>query len=576
MDSPAARLRTKSQDELIALLLAGEAATAEVRSDYDLMAARCRAAEVEVEVEVELHLLLKQLQCHVYGKSSERLDPDQLNLALEDVEQSLATAEAAGEAAGVETAPRERAAPRRNRGSLPPHLPREEVVIEPEARKCPCCDGPLHVIGEDVAEQLDIIPARFKVKVIRRPRYGCRTCETAPVQAPAPPRIVENGMPTEAMVAHVAISKYLDHLPLYRQAGIYSRQGIELDRSTLADWVGRAAWWVAPIHERLMAEITASAEIFADDTPVPVLDPGRGRTKTGRLWAYARDDRPWQGADPPLVAYVYTPDRRHHRPADHLRGFAGTLQVDAFAGFDALAAAREGVVLAHCWAHARRKFHDIETATGSAIAAEALLRIAALYAVEKEIRGRTAEHRRQARAEKSRAILDDLRPWLERQLARLSGKSPLAGAIRYTLARWNSLTRFTDDGRIELDTNTVEREIRPIALGRKNYLFAGSDGGAETWAILASLLQTARLNGVEPFAYLTDILERMVRGHTIDRIDELMPWNYTARSRGRITHVNKNTRGPPRTLTVEPSRRLNQATDPRCRARSASTVPFAG
>ena len=261
---------------------------------------------------------------------------------------------------------------------------------------------------------------------------------------------------------------------------------------------------------------------------MPVLDPGRGRTKTGRLWAYTRDDRPWAGTDPPLVAYVYTPDRRHHRPADHLAGFAGTLQVDAFAGFDALAAARTEVILAHCWAHARRKFHDIHAATASPIAAEALRRIADLYAVETKIRGRSAEDRRRVRAEKSEAILADMRPWLETQLARLSGKSQLAAAIRYTLVRWESLSRFTDDGRLELDTNTVERQIRPIALGRKNHLFAGSDGGAETWAILASVIQSARLNDIEPFAYLTDILERMVRGHTINRIDELMPWNYTA------------------------------------------------
>jgi len=262
---------------------------------------------------------------------------------------------------------------------------------------------------------------------------------------------------------------------------------------------------------------------------VPVLDPGRGRTKTGRLWAYARDDRPWVGPDPPLVAYRYSPDRRHRRPADHLEGFAGTLQVDAFAGFDALAARREDVVLAHCWAHCRRKFHDVAAATASPIAAEMLDRIAALYAIEKEIRGRSAEERRRVRREKSRPILDDMRPWLEAQLARLSAKSALAGAIRYTLARWQSLTRFLEDGRIELDTNTVERTIRPIALGRKNHLFAGSDGGAETWAVLASLIHTARLNGVEPFAWLTDVLERLVQGHTINRIDELMPWNYAER-----------------------------------------------
>lgn len=520
MDLPTA-LQDKSKDELIVLLLAREAVVETAETGR-------AAAEAEVD---KLHLLIKQLQRALYGPRSERLDPDQLQLALEDGEQSLGTAEAVDEAAGGETKPKRRRTARRNRGALPKHLPREEVVIEPEQRNCPCCDGALHVIGEDVSEQLDVVPAQFKVKVIRRPRYGCRACEGAVVQAPAPARLVEGGMPTEAMVAHVVVSKYLDHLPLYRQAQIYSRQGIDLDRSTLANWVGRAAWWLEPIHARLMAEITGSAKIFADDTPVPVLDPGRGRTKTGRLWAYARDDRPWRGGDPPAVVYVYTMDRRHRHPADHLGAFSGTLQVDAFAGFDTLAANRLAVILAHCWAHARRKFHDVHIATASPIAAEALRRIAGLYVVEEEIRGRSAEERRRIRAEKSQPILDDLRPWLEAQLDRVSGKSSLARAIRYVLARWESFCRFTKDGRIEIDNNTVERTIRNIALGRKNHLFAGSDGGARTWAILASVIQSAKLNDVEPFAYLRDILERMVRGHTIDRIDELMPWHYAAQQK---------------------------------------------
>ena len=413
---------------------------------------------------------------------------------------------------------------------MPKHLPREEVVIEPEDRACPCCGGALHVIGEDVAEQLDVVPAHFKVRVIRRPRYGCRACESAVVQAPAPPRLIDGGLPTEAMVAHVLISKYLDHLPLYRQAQIYARQGIDLDRSTLANWVGRAAWWLAPLHDRLITEIAGSAKIFADDTPVPVLDPGRGRTKTGRLWAYARDDRPWQGADPPAVVYRYTENRRHQHPIDHLSGFRGTLQVDAFAGFDRLAAERNDgdVQLAHCWAHTRRKFYEVHQATASPIAAEACARIAALYRVEEAIRGRSAEQRRRARLEASRPILSAFKPWLETQLGRVSGKSPLATAIRYTLARWASLTRFIDDGRIEIDTNTVERTMRPIALGRKNHLFAGSDGGARTWATIASLIQSAKLNDVEPYAYLCDILERMVQGHPINRIDDLLPWKYAS------------------------------------------------
>jgi transposase len=424
MDSHAA-LEEKSKDELIALLLAQQAAASEIQSQYEDAEARRETAETRcqtIEAEVDkLQSLIKQLQRALYGRRSERLDPEQLQLGLEDVEQSLGLAEAAAEAdeSGAERRRRPSTA-RRNRGALPKHLPREEVVVEPEERNCPCCNGALHVIGEDVSEQLDVIPAQFRVKVIRRPRYGCRACEGAVVQAPAPARLVDGGMPTEATVAHVVISKYLDHLPLYRQAQIYARQSIELDRSTLANWVGRAAWWLKPVHERLLAEIVGSEKIFADDTPVPVLDPGRGRTKTGRLWAYARDDRPWQGTDPPAVAYLYSADRRHRHPRDHLGSFKGTLQVDAFPGFDRLAAERSAVVLAHCWAHSRRKFYDLHVASASPIAAEALKRIGGLYAVEEEIRGRSAEARCRVRAEKSQPILDALKPWLEAQLARIS------------------------------------------------------------------------------------------------------------------------------------------------------------
>lgn len=525
MDSRAS-LEDKSKEELIALLLSQDAAAAELQSKYDAAQSRYEAAEAEVN---KLQGVIKQLQRALFGRRSEKLDPDQLQLAFEDVEQSLGTAEQAlddaADSQGIEKRPTK---PRRNRGALPRHLPREEVVIPPEDEACPCCGGALHVIGEDVSEQLDVIPAQFKVKVIRRPRYGCRACESAVVQAPAPARLIDGGLPTEAMVANVLVSKYLDHLPLYRQAEIYARQGIALDRATLANWVGRAAWWLTPLHERLLEEIVGSEKIFADDTTVPVLDPGRGRTKTGRLWAYARDDRPWQGTDPPAVAYVYSEDRRHEHPADHLKEFKGTLQVDAFAGFDRLAGSREDndVVLAHCWAHTRRKFYDVHQANASPIAAEALSWIADLYKVETEIRGRSAEERRKVRMEKSRAILDAFKPWLEAQLARVSAKSPLAAAMRYTLARWDSLNRYVEDGRIEIDTNTVERTMRPIALGRKNHLFAGSDGGAATWSIIASVIQSARLNNLEPFAYLSDILERMVQGHPINRIDELLPWSY--------------------------------------------------
>lgn len=542
MDSPAG-LQNKSKEELVALVLSGNEAARAAEARCAVLAATSTAAEAKAaEAEVEkLQQLIRQFQRALYGRRSEKLSDDQLALGLEDIAQCLSAAEAALTAARAELggtpAAKEQTGPRRNRGALPRHLPREEAVIAPDTTVYPCCGGALHVIGEDVSEQLDYVPAQFKVRVIRRPRYGCRACEGAPVQAPAPARPIDGGLPSEGLIAHVLVSKYLDHLPLYRQAQIYTRQGIALDRSSLTNWTGRAAWWLRPLYERLLKEITASAKIFADDTPVPVLDPGRGWTKTGRLWAYARDDRPWQSGDPPscakasagrpAVAYVYATGRSYEHPIAHLKAFKGILQVDAFQGFDRLAARRleNDVLLVHCWAHTRRRFHDVHQATQSPIAADALKTIAALYRIEAAVRGSSAEERQAARQEKSRPVLEAFKPWLEAQAATISAKNKFAEAIRYALSRWHSLTRFLEDGRIEIDTNTVERTMRPIALGRKNHLFAGSDGGAETWAIVASLIQSARLNDVDPFAYLKHVLERMVQGHTIDRIDELLPWN---------------------------------------------------
>ena len=302
-------------------------------------------------------------------------------------------------------------------------------------------------------------------------------------------------------------------------------QGVELDRSTLANWVGGATWWLEPLRQRLATHVFGSAKIFADDTPLPVLDPGRGRTKIGRLWVYARDDRPWAGSDPPAAVYFYSPDRKAERPAAHLARFRGVLQVDGYPGFERLPAGGN-IVLAACWAHARRKFYEFEQATGSPIAAEALRRIGALYAIEADIRGASAEERRLVRNIQTRPLVDSLKSWLETELHRIAPRSPLAEAIRYALSRWVALSRFLDDGRIELDTNTVERAIRPVTLGRKNHLFAGSDGGADRWAVVASLLATAKLNGVEPFAYLKDVLERLTEGHPMSRLDELLPWNW--------------------------------------------------
>jgi transposase len=472
-----------------------------------------------------LRQIIKELQRYRFGRRAETLPEDQMLLGLEEVEQVIANEEVAAEAADPAERADRTAKRRMNRGSLPARLPRVEIVVDVEDRICPCCGKPLHQSGEDTSERLDIVPAQFRVLRVRRPKYACRACENAVVQAPAPARLIEGGLPTEATVAHVLVSKYADHLPLYRQSQIYARQGIELDRSTLADWVGRAAFLLRPIHECLLLALKGSAKLFADETTAPVLDPGRGRTKLGQLWAYARDDRPWGGADPPGVAYVYAPDRKAERPITHLAGFKGILQVDGYGGYRVLAE-RGDVELAFCWSHVRRRFYELAAAGPAPIASEALERIAGLYAIEKDIRGRSADERRAGRRDRSRPIVDALEPWLRAKLALISQKTKLAEAIRYALSRWDGLTRFLDDGRVEIDSNVVERSIRPIALNRKNALFAGSDGGGEHWAVVASLIETCKLNSVDPYAYLADVISKIVSGHSNSRIDELLPWAY--------------------------------------------------
>jgi transposase len=472
-----------------------------------------------------LRQIIKELQRHRFGRRAETLPEDQMLLGLEDVEQTVASDAATAD----HSAPAERAARaerrRTNRGSLPAHLPRIEIVIDIDDKLCRCCQGELHRIGEDTSERLDIVPAQFRVLVTRRPKYACRRCEDGVAQMPAPARLIEGGMPTEATIAQVLVSKYADHLPLYRQAQIYARQGIDLDRSTLADWVGHAAWHLRPLQERLLLRLKERPRLFADETTAPVLDPGRGRTKTGQLWAYAADDRPWGGDDPPGVVYVYAPDRKSERPITHLEGFKGILQVDGYAGYRKLAN-RNDVRLAFCWSHVRRGFYEFAASGPAPIASEALERIAALYAVEKDVRGRSPAERRTVRQQKSRPLVDALEPWLRAKLDLISQKSKLATAIRYALSRWEGLTRFIDDGRIELDNNIVERSIRPIALNRKNALFAGSDGGAEHWATIASLIETCKLNDVDPLGYLTDVLNRIANGHLDRDIDQLLPWAY--------------------------------------------------
>jgi transposase len=476
-----------------------------------------------------LRHLLRQLQRAQFGRRSEKLDPEQLFLALEDIEQAIAGTEADDDKKDP-VAARARGDKRCANRALPAHLPRVDVTIEPDNTNCPCCQAPMHVIGEETSQRLDVIPAQFRVIVTHRPKYACRACEQAVVQAPAPERLIKGGLPTEAMVAYVLVAKYAWHLPLYRQAQMLLAQGLDIKRAILAFWVGYAAAELKPLYLRMRELILTSGKIAVDETVAPVLDPGRGRTKQGYFWAIARDDRPWGGTDPPAVAYRYAPGRGAVHALKLLDHYRGVVQCDGYAAYRnvADAACGEAIVLAFCWAHLRRKFFDIAKGGNAPIASEALERIAALYVIEKTIRGQSAGERRAVRQERSRPLVLALKVWLEQQLARVSGKSLIAEAIRYGLNHWDGLTRFLDDGRIELDTNIVERSIRPIVLNRKNALFAGHDQGAENWACIASLIETCKLNGVDPQSYFADVLTKLVNLWPASRIDELMPWTWAA------------------------------------------------
>jgi transposase len=477
-----------------------------------------------------MHHIIRQFQRAQFGRHSEKLDPDQLRLALEEREIARAHEQAT---ADKQKAPRPKPESGQ-RKSLPSHLPRVEVVIEPETTSCPCCGGGMHVIGEEKSERLDVIPAQHRILVTRRPKYGCRACAGAVVQAPAPERLIRAGLPTEALVAHVLVSKYAWHLPLYRQAQIMLAQGIEIDRSVLAFWVGYAAAELMPLWQRMREILLGSPRLFVDETRAPVLDPGRGRTKTGYFWSIARDDSAWRGGTgPPAVVYTYAPGRGAEHAMTLLAGYRGIVQCDGYAAYKQVAQrgrAGNAVTLAFCWAHWRRRFYEIAKAGSAPIAEEALRRIAGLYKIEAQIRGNSAEERRAVRQAESKPVVEDLKAWLAAQLARVSTKSAIAVAIRYGLNHWDGLSRLLEDGRIEIDTNTVERSMRPIALNRKNALFAGHDTGAENWACLASLIETCKLNGVDPQAYLTDVLTKLVNLWPASRVDELMPWTW-ARAR---------------------------------------------
>ena len=477
-----------------------------------------------------LEHLIAELNHVVHGKRSEKLSDDDRQLAFEDLETAIAEVETRKEQTAPSTTTPRRSR-QRNLGHLPAGLPRIERVIEPASLDCPCGCGRMHRIGEDRTERLDIIPAQLRVLVDIRPKYACRTCSDGLTQAVAAPWLIEGGLPTEGAIAHVLVSKFADHLPFYRQSQILARSGIQVDRSTLAGWAGTAAFHLDPVVDRLTEHLKGSTKLFMDETTAPVLDPGRGRTKTGYLWALARDDRGWGGGDPPGVVFTYHPSRAGAHAEQILLGFDGILQLDGYTGYDRLTRpSRKGgapITVANCWAHARRKLKEIFDRDGSEIAADGLRRIAELYRIEAEIRGMGPGQRLSARQARSVPLVDEFGDWLQAQRLRVSAKSRLGEKLTYIHRQWGGLQTFLHDGRVEMDSNSIENLIRPIALTRKNALFAGHDEGGRTWARIASLIATAKINGVEPFAYLKATLEAIAAGHPNSRIDEILPWNFS-------------------------------------------------
>jgi transposase len=493
-----------------------------------VMEAEAKARTLLIE---QMKFIIAKLRHERFGQSSERgALLEQLELQLADLEedaseaeaQAQAAAQAAAASAKIKVESFERLRPARR--PLPAHLPRERVV-HPAPSACPCCGGALHKLGEDVTETLELIPRQWKVIQHVREKFSCRSCE-AITQPPAPSHPIARGRAGPGLLAHILFSKYGLHLPLNRQSNTYAREGVELDVSTLADWVGAAAATLMPLILLIRAHVFAAERIHADDTTVPVL--AKGKTRTGRLWTYVRDDRPFAGPDPPAAVFFYSPDRGGAHPEQHLAGYAGLMQADAYAGFNKLyeAGRKPGpIVEAACWAHARRKFFDLARLNKAPIAIEAVERIDALFAIEREINGASPQQRLLARNEHSRPLVVELETWLRQQRAKLSAKNETAKAIQYSLKLWGALTRFLDDGRLCMSNNAAERALRGIAVGRHNWTFAGSDNGGRRAAAIYTLIETAKLNDVDPQAWLADVLARL-QDQPAKRIDELLPWNW--------------------------------------------------
>jgi transposase len=470
-----------------------------------------------------------------FGRSSEKLDREieQLELMIGEFEEGLAESTARAEQAEPKTespAPAKKAHKPTGRKPLPPHLPREQITHLPQGA-CGCCGGTvLRKIADEVTEVLEYVPSSFKVVEHVRPKMSCRACETI-MQAPLPSLPIERGRPGPGLLAHVAVSKYADGLPLYRQSEIYARQDVDIDRSTMADWIGRTAALLSPLTEAIGRHVCAGPVLHADDTTVPVLEPGRGQTRTGRLWVVVRDERPFAGTAPPAAYYRYSPDRRGEHAVALLGSCRGLLHADGYAGFNALfvddpKTAKPRLAEVACWAHARRKIFEVFEATASPFAKEALERIAELFAIEAGINGCAADQRLAVRQQQAVPLLAELNAFLQRGLGQISGKSKLAQAIRYATSRWTALTRYTTDGRLEMTNNAAERAIRPLALTRKNYLFAGSDSGGVRAAAMYTIIESAKMTGLDPEAYLRDVLAR-IADHPINRIGALLPWNWT-------------------------------------------------